>query len=226
MADITAPESRQFLRQFEELIGQAGFENERLLAYDDATGLPITDPSKVRGNPTIGRGSNLSRADAARHLAAVGADFSKVRNGEEPLTRGQSRALLGLFAKESADWLFDHFRADADKIQHHQWLALLSLAYNSKWDKNGPTLIGPLLTRAVRYVDVDAAVREIKFNSCGGDTPLEHSAREEGGREVSLTRQAIRPSLCGWSPMAQIPFIGAAATASPTVSPFLANLIR
>jgi GH24 family phage-related lysozyme (muramidase) len=44
----------------------------------------------------------------------------------------------------------------------------MSLAYNSRWKANGPTLIGPKLTSAVKEGRWEDAAYEIEFNSAGG----------------------------------------------------------
>jgi GH24 family phage-related lysozyme (muramidase) len=98
----------------------------------------------------------------------VGADFDKVLAGDEELDQNQIRQLTHSTAQKTARWLYGHFKDNAADLKQHQWVALLSLAYNSRWNENGPTLIGPKITKAVRNGDLDAALHEIRENSQGG----------------------------------------------------------
>lgn len=157
----TTPFNATFMSEARTWLGQ--MEGRRLVAYDDYSGQPITPGAKVKGDPTIAYGFNLNRPDARAVIEGLGLDFNKVRNGEVALTDQQADFLKDVVIKENLEWLRNRFEG-AD-LNRHQWLALLSLTYNSRWDDNGPTLIGPKLTAAIKAGDYEAAAREIEANS-------------------------------------------------------------
>jgi GH24 family phage-related lysozyme (muramidase) len=150
LLDLSSAGGREFMGSFLPFLEE--HEGNYTFAYDDRTSKRVTKGVKVQGDPTIGIGFNLTRPDARQMIEAVGADFDKVLAGDEELDQN----------------LYGHFKDNAADLKQHQWVALLSLAYNSRWDENGPTLIGPKITRAVRNGDLDAVLHEIRENSQGG----------------------------------------------------------
>ena len=129
---------------------------------------PVDYALKIMRTPRLfleakGLGENL--ADR-KWIAQVGADYDKIRSGEQALTDAQIDSLSALATKDVGAWLKNHFAGV--QMRNHAWLALISLAYNSRWDSTGPTLIGPKLTAAIRSGDMEAAEAEIRFNSQGG----------------------------------------------------------
>ncbi len=83
----------------------------------------------------------------------------------------QPQQLLALTAQKTARWLYNHFKDQAAILDDHHWVALLSLAYNSRWNDDGPTLIGPNLTRFIQDANFEEAANEIRLRSAGGVRP-------------------------------------------------------
>ena len=188
--DVTAPRADTFMTKFTDFL--IPLEGQEPFAYDDRTGRRIRPGVEVKGDPTVGIGLNLTHPRADEWLEAVGADPSEVRKGEAPLNNTQMKQLVALHARDTARWLRNHFRGELGSIRNHQWVALMSLAYNSRWSKQGPTLIGPRLTNAIRSGDFDAAAREIERNSTGGVAAnLLAGIRSRRFREAAMFRGAL-----------------------------------
>lgn len=93
-------------------------EGERLRAYED-----------IYGNPTVGVGFNLTRADAAALLQQCGANYQRVVGGLDDLTVAQSRCLLQQSAIGVIEWLVQVFPAFNSFTQPRQ-IALLDMGFN------------------------------------------------------------------------------------------------
>jgi GH24 family phage-related lysozyme (muramidase) len=171
--DLSQPNGQKFMTQFAEFIEDVeGYES---YAYDDNEGGVGWSQSTKTGAPTIGFGLNLQRPDIDDILKAVGAPKKKdLLANKEIMTREQATAALGIVAQKNATWLKKHF--EGVPMERHRWLALMSLAYNSRWGVNGPTLVGPKLTKAIKEGRWEDAAYEIEFNSSGGVT-----ARQKAG---------------------------------------------
>lgn len=83
-------------------------EEERTWVYDDATGKRLFPGDKAKGNPTIGVGFNLNRADARERIKSQGLDYQLVYSGNQNITSEHSRIWL----KE------DIAQAERDAIQY------------------------------------------------------------------------------------------------------------
>ena len=133
--------------------------------YNPRNGSPW-DPRNAKGwPPLIGHAFNLNRPDADAMLRLIGTTKKRVMNGET-INKEQARVLFFLAASQDDAWLRKHFK-DV-QMESHRWVALLDLAYESRHDKNGisgPTLIGPIITSAVREGRFEDAAWEIMFNS-------------------------------------------------------------
>ncbi len=82
-----------------------------------------------RGFPTIGIGFNLARAGARAAIEAVGADFDRIKSGQDSLSQGQIAALLASDTRtaiEAARSLFPGF----DNYESARQLVLADLAFN------------------------------------------------------------------------------------------------
>lgn len=153
-----------FMIRFASLMAE--LEGFRYYAYDDYSGKAWHTSDKV-GDPTVGIGFNLMRPDAADLLRAIDAPSIRcLLKGCEKLTRDQALRLVMLVNGDSIEWLRKHF--DGVKLTDYQWVTLASLAYNSRWNRRGPTLVGPKLTKAIKEQDWSAADYEIRENSAGG----------------------------------------------------------
>lgn len=169
MLNLGGPKAAPFMMSFTEFLEPLEGNSPR--AYDDANTRTINMNTKVIGDPTIGIGFNLTRKDARAKIEALGANYDKVLRGEQDLDPSQVRQLLVQGAQEASTWLFNHFKDEVGILEEHQWVALLSLAYNSRWTDNGPTLIGPDITAAIKRGDFEAAANEIEFKSAAGVRP-------------------------------------------------------
>jgi GH24 family phage-related lysozyme (muramidase) len=95
-------------------------------------------------------------------LKKVGSSKKEVMNNGV-LDDGQQQELLRLAMAESMAWLRKEFKDVA--MSRNQWMALASMAYNSRWNERGPTLIGPNLTRFIKDGDWQGAADEIRNRS-------------------------------------------------------------
>lgn len=136
--------------------------------YDDHSRARVTPGKPAKGDPTVGIGYNLKNPTAREDLKSVGVDMDALVAGKVELTEKQARALASIHLKRVTRWLHKHFEGHRESIPQHRWIALTSLGYNSRWNKNGPTLIGPKLTAATIAGDVEAARFEIEKRSGGG----------------------------------------------------------
>lgn len=93
-------------------------EGERLRAYED-----------IYGNPTIGVGFNLTRADASALCQQCGANYQRLLGGLDDLTQAQSRWLLRYCEIEVIQWIAQLFPAFNSFTQPRQ-IALLDLGFN------------------------------------------------------------------------------------------------
>ncbi len=133
-------------------------EDSRKVAYDDATGLPVTF-TPPRGNVTVGVGFNMD-AVGARDLfarALPGRKFDDVRQGKASLNEEEQRRLFELTSADAEDIV--NRRLKGVILTEHQRLALVSLAFNL------PSLIGPNLIMFVSEGRLDEARDEILFHS-------------------------------------------------------------
>ena len=133
------------------------------VAYDDHSKTRAAWTSKSTGDPTIGHGFNLKRPDARAMLKRVGADFDKVMARKQSLTKLQADHLYKLSVEPLVTLVRKKY-AGAN-LGNHQIQALVSLAYNSRWNAEGPTLLGPKLSQAIANKDWIAAGFEIAHNS-------------------------------------------------------------
>jgi GH24 family phage-related lysozyme (muramidase) len=163
--DLSQPAGQQFLLSFSNFIEEReGFVAH---AYDDAErGGPVWKPGKSKGEPTVGFGYNMNRPNAKEEMASVGLNRAEVLSGKKLVTRDQARALQRVVLDKLA--VFFKRKFPDTPMEQHRWVALMSLAYNSRWDKNGPTLIGPKLTAAIKEERWEDAAHEIEFKSLGG----------------------------------------------------------
>jgi GH24 family phage-related lysozyme (muramidase) len=157
--DLTAPRHRRFLTEVTAILEE--HEGRVPYVYDDATSRAWGP--KAKGDPTVGIGFNMTRPDARALIKKVGGDYDKLMAGKTVLGQAQQDKLLALTVRESANWLRNHF--EGVEMNNAKWMALISLAYNSRWDESGPTLIGPKLTAAIREGRWDEAADEIEFRS-------------------------------------------------------------
>jgi GH24 family phage-related lysozyme (muramidase) len=182
--DIMAPSNkgqRSMMAKFlEESEGSVPY------LYDDHTQKAWVAGGKTKGDPTIGIGFNTRRPDADELLKQVGSSLTKVQGGGT-LNRSQQEDLVGLAIEKDSRWLRKHFKGVS--MPNHRWRALTSLMYNSRWNESGPTLIGPLLTAAIKAGDWKAAEHEIRSNSAGGvDASLQAGINARREREANLFR--------------------------------------
>ena len=162
MLPPTHQQNRAFRDELLEFLRRSHIEGEVEFVYDDKVfpSRPFRPPETIVGNLTIGIGVKIDD-EVEKWLQEIGADISKIIKGEETLEQGQREELAARAADRSARFLRNRFDTVLDTIDSHEWLALMSLAYN------GPGLIGPGLTQAVRDGDVNTAVWEIACNTGG-----------------------------------------------------------
>lgn len=146
-------------------------EAARTLAYDDATGKPVTQ-GPVKGNVTVGIGFNMARPDAAEVFErATGLDrsaFEAVKSGKRPLNQTEIRRLFDVTIQEAEDIVSQRI---GDDLPEHERLTAVSMAFN------GPSLIGPKFTAAMKRGDRKAALHEILYNSNAKGIPGLHNRR-------------------------------------------------
>ena len=156
MADT--PHEASYLQRRYDFI--AGEEAVRKVAYDDATGRPVTSGQK-RGNVTVGIGFNMDRPDAPtvmqRVLGYGKQAFDAVYSGKRSLDDLEIRKLFDYTVKEAEDVVQKKLGDVA--LPEHQRIALVSMAFNS------PKLIGEKIVNAIKSKDFGAALNEILFNS-------------------------------------------------------------
>ena len=83
----------------------------------------------IFGNPTVGVGFLLTRADAPALLQRCGANYQRVVGGLDDLTEAQSRWLLQYCAIEVVEWLTQIFPLFNAFTQPRQ-VALLDMGFN------------------------------------------------------------------------------------------------
>ena len=136
-------------------------EDSHAKAYDDKTGKPITDPSKVKGNPTIGIGFNLNRSDASQVFESVlgipAQEFQSYKTGTKDLKDDQIKDLFNFTIIDSEKILSS--MVPVAGLNDNQRLALTSLTFNS------PELIGKNLRKQINERDFDGAINEILYKS-------------------------------------------------------------
>lgn len=159
--DTTEPVENRFIPRVSKFIGE--HEGDVEYVYDDSkAGAPKWKQGVSKGNPTIGVGFNLDRPDADKLLKKIGTSKRELMAGGV-ITKAQSQKLLELGMKESLGFLRKKFEGQG--LNQHQWMALASLAYNSRWNDDGPTLIGPGITKAIMEKNWEAAAHEIRNRS-------------------------------------------------------------
>ena len=184
LEDLTTPAGERFMYRFADFIEKReGFVNK---AYDDRHGgKALWSSSPKEGDPTVGFGFNLVREDADEMLEAVGAPTKEQLLNGAVLSKPQATRLLQATTAKLGMWMKKHFAGVP--MEQHRWVALMSLAYNSrwsgwyvgdkqvkegtpgaKWESRGPTLIGPNITKAIKAGDWREAADEIQFRSEGG----------------------------------------------------------
>ena len=135
-------------------------EGSRSLVYDDATG-KAPGPDGKKGNLTVGIGFNLERPDARQVMGKVlgfsDDDFDAVYNGKKGLKEPEIRALFDHTINEAESIISK--RLGGVDLSQQQRLALVSMAFN------GPSLIGPKLSEALRSGNHEAALNEVLYNS-------------------------------------------------------------
>ena len=132
--------------------------------YDDRRGKGNAWTRGVsKGDPTVGFGWNLNRADSREQLARYGLDYDKVLRGEQRVPLAVARELRDFVIKESQAFVRKTFKGAG--LADHQIQALTSLTYNSKWNKSGPTLLGPNIRKAILAGDWRAVAFEIAWRS-------------------------------------------------------------
>lgn len=134
-------------------------EASRTLAYDDATGKPVTS-GPITGNVTVGIGFNMERPDSPevfQKATGLGrAEFDAVKSGRRRLSEQEVRALFDHTIQEAEDIVSSRL---GDDLPEHERIAAVSMAFN------GPSLIGPKFTAAIKSGDRRAALNEILYNS-------------------------------------------------------------
>ena len=103
-------------------------------------------------------------------------------SGKAELTEEQAFDIVAAVSTQNLLFLRERFKGVA--MERHQWSALMSLAYNSRWKNGAPTLIGPNLTRFIKAGNWEEAANEIEFRSAGGVPPhlqkgIDHRRRLE-----------------------------------------------
>ena len=138
-------------------------EGTSLVVYDDSLGKGSGYKEGSKGEPTVGYGFNLNRADARALIEGEGLDYDKVRSGEAIVPEAAARNLLKYTLKRAEGYVRTTFKES--KLADHQIMALTSMTYNSRWTKEGPTLIGPNLKSAIAEERWEDAAYEIAWNS-------------------------------------------------------------
>lgn len=145
-------------RRYDFLVGE---EAVRKVAYDDKTGKPMRPGQAKQGNITVGIGFNMERPDARRVMSKVlGIDdkgFDAIYSGAQGLNDSQVRKLFDYTANEAENIVSTRLKGVT--LPEHQRLALVSMAFN------GPSLIGPKITAAIKNNDLNAALDEMLYNS-------------------------------------------------------------
>ncbi|WP_203662573.1 glycoside hydrolase family protein [Actinocatenispora rupis] len=83
----------------------------------------------TEGHPSVGIGFNLDRADARSRLAAVGADYTAVRNGTQDLTADQVNRLFSHDVGTAVDTARDYY-AGFDQLDAARQRTLTNMAFN------------------------------------------------------------------------------------------------
>lgn len=157
-------------------------EGIRTTAYDDATGKSVKIGEATKGHPTIGIGFNMDRTDARKVFSGVLGidDFDAYYTGKKALTQPQVAALFN-HTVEEAERIVDNKLGDAsNKLDRHQRLALVSMAFNS------PKLLSTELVNAIRLGRMDEAATLIRAAS--NHQPVLKGRREQ---ESILFRGAL-----------------------------------
>lgn len=179
--DMSQPAAQQFLTATSQFLEQReGFSS---IVYNDATGGKYTIGDK--GIPTVGIGYNLLRTNSAEELKSVGLDRTKLFAGKQTVSRDQARQLVEIVMSDLIVFMRKEF--PDTPMEQHRWTALTSLAYNSRWERNRPTLIGPELRKFIKAQQWENAAQEIEFRSGGGVLPSQ--------KRGILLRRAIEAAL-------------------------------
>lgn len=153
----TPHESSYVQRRYDFISGE---EAIRKLAYDDATGRPVT-AGPAKGKVTVGIGFNMdapgARDDWKKALGLGDKEFDETRAGKRVLSTLEIRKLFDYTVREAEDFVDSRFKGV--DLAEHQRLSLVSLAFNS------PSLLGPRITEAIKSKNWKGAIREILFNS-------------------------------------------------------------
>lgn len=138
---------------------------------------------------SIGHGYNLTgRPQAREEVKELGLDYDKLVKGEQTITKEQA-AKLGMIAISKLE---TYMRKEFEGVtmEPHKWMALLSLAYNSKWSGGHPTIIGPRLRGFIKKGDWASAADEIEFKSISNKLAkhLRRGIRARRKKEAALFR--------------------------------------
>lgn len=147
----------------------AKVEGTSFAAYDDHTSKLVKPGTKVKGNVTIGHGFNLDDPLNKKIVEKLGLDYAGLRSGKKLLKPSEANKLTQIKMDEAHSFLKEHFKGV--DLKQHQMQALISLVYNSRWTKRGPTLIGPRITKAIREGRWEDAATEIRDHSMAGTPP-------------------------------------------------------
>ena len=173
-APIDGAEMEIIITQLEDIIVQDGYQGDSLTTnFDDTMQEEVL--ANVRreegfssvayedGNDlSIGYGFFLGRKDAKPRLEAMGYDWQKIRSGEQGITKPDAEALMLQVIQQQNRRLDREF----DKLDRHQRIALLDLAYNC------PACVGPKLIKAIKEGDLEEAAREIAYRSNRGNNEV------------------------------------------------------
>lgn len=105
------------------------WEGRRAVAYDDATGEPITPATARKGNPTIAVGLNLLTTAAHLGIRSLGLNYQDVASGQLTLTDQQ---IDHLFAISLNSAIGDAFRlfSGFDQFPEPQQIVIVDLCFN------------------------------------------------------------------------------------------------
>ncbi len=138
--------ARQFLRDNENIGGRPPYTR----MYKDSEEIP-----------TISTGFNLNRDDAKEVIESLGANYEKIKSGEEELSVDQAQRLEDHILDEAEKIVTNKIGQEAyNRLGRNQQSSIISLCVNG-----GPSIIGPDITRYLQEGDFDAVANEIQHRS-------------------------------------------------------------
>jgi GH24 family phage-related lysozyme (muramidase) len=164
-----------------ELVAISPEELAKYLTFNE--GLRTRRYYDTRGFPTIGAGFNLARPGAKAAIEAVGADFDRIKSGEDSLTQSQVAGLLASDARTAigiARSLFPGF----DGYDRARQLILADLAFNLGKTKLASFKSFISAVNAGNWDEAAAALRKSKWFSETG---------QRAKRNVEALRTGIPP---------------------------------